>query len=208
MNTTPLWQTVLDYWFADSLTQDWPEVSRNGFWFRADATVDQEIRQRFEPLASHALEGGYPEWEAEPLSLLALIIALDQFPRNIWRGNSQAFAGDARALSLALDGLQKALDHELPWIGRVFFYMPLMHAEDIATQMRSVGCYERLVAEAPQHISEKLEENLQAAVEHQQTISRFGRFPTRNKALGRENTAEEEAWLASRATTNKPAEPV
>ncbi len=207
MNTTTLWQTVLDYWFGDSLAHGWPEVSRNDFWFRADTRVDQEIRQRFEPLASQALEGGLSEWEAEPLSRLALIIVLDQFPRNIWRGNSQAFAGDARALSLALDGLHTSLDHELPWIGRVFFYMPLMHAEDIAVQMRSVGCYERLVAEAPQHISEKLEGNLHAAVEHQQTISRFGRFPARNKALGRENTPEEEAFLTPQAETEPPAEP-
>lgn len=195
MITFPDPSPILSFWFGDSLEQGWPVQSRNKLWFRADAAVDTEIETRFADQVELALMGELVDWEAKPLSRLALIILLDQFPRNIWRGTARAFAGDHRALTLTCEGLATGMSDKLPWIGRVFFCMPLMHAEDLDMQNLAVSTYQRMVDRAPPEIADGMRHNLDFAIEHRDIIERFGRFPHRNDALGREDTEEERLYL-------------
>lgn len=189
------WEDVLAFWFGDGLEKGWPGESRNRLWFRADRALDREIEERFGPLVEAALWQELVDWEGVARRRLALIILLDQFPRNIYRGRAEAFAGDHRAQTLVVEALARGMDEELPWIGRVFFYMPLMHAEDPDLQDQGVSAYRRLKENAPDDIAGQVDGNLKFAEEHRDIIRRFGRFPHRNRVLGRENTAEEEAFL-------------
>lgn len=186
---------ILSFWFDDGLDHGWPTRNMQPIWFGGGAALDAEIRERFQAPTELAMRGELVEWQEQPLSRLALIILLDQFSRNIWRGQAQAFAGDHRAVTLVCEGISRGMDRHLPWVGRVFFYMPLMHAEDLDLQDLCVDCFQRIVDSAPQAIAEKVQGNLEFAIEHRDIIARFGRFPYRNAVLGRENSAEEDAWL-------------
>ncbi|MDB5743839.1 MAG: hypothetical protein JWR68_2154 [Polaromonas sp.] len=186
---------VLDFWLADGLTQGWPSQDMNLRWFTGGPALDKEISQTFGSAVAAAQAGGLTGWEAEPLDRLALVILLDQFTRNVFRGTGQAFGGDARAQGLTLQTLDQQQDRQLPWVGRLFIYMPLMHAEDAALQAKCVACFAQLVDEAPADLKPKLQGSLDFARQHQDIISRFGRFPYRNAALGRASTAAEIAFL-------------
>ncbi|MDP3795941.1 MAG: DUF924 family protein [Polaromonas sp.] len=191
--------SVLEFWLADGLdggnASGWPTQEHGKRWFGGGAALDEEIRTRFGARVVQALGGGLKEWEHEPLPRLALVILLDQFTRNVFRASAQAFAGDARAQQLVLDTLAHQGDQQLPWVARVFTYMPLMHAEDLALQDECVARFTRLVAQAPDSLKQRLQGNLDYARQHQAIIARFGRFPYRNAALGRVNTPEEEEFL-------------
>lgn len=166
-----------------------------GFWFdqvmpgqrfaRSDS-LDHEIRTRFAPLRDLVLENGAAGWRGDPETLLAAIILLDQFSRNIHRGTAEAFAGDSLAAALTCLAIDRGWDAAMPPERRAFLYMPLMHAEDPELQTLCLESFD-----AP-----GLEEHLGYARDHAEVISRFGRFPTRNEALGRESTAEERAYLS------------
>jgi uncharacterized protein (DUF924 family) len=189
------WNDVLRFWFEDGLEQGWPSSNMSALWFRANRGTDAEIEERFGTFVEAALWSELVDWEGRARSRLALIILLDQFTRNIYRGTARAFAGDHRAQTLVQEGLALSMDEELPWVGRVFFYMPLMHAEDEDLQDRAVACYQRLHDAAPPEIAEKVKGNIKFAKEHQEIIQRFGRFPHRNRVLERESTEEELAFL-------------
>ncbi|MFC5519487.1 DUF924 family protein [Polaromonas jejuensis] len=186
---------ILDFWLADGLTQGWPTKNLGPRWFGGGAALDEEIRKRFGARVLQAVAGGLQDWEAQTLSRLALVILLDQFTRNVFRGTGQAFAGDARAQRLVLDTLAHQADRQLPWVARVFTYMPLMHAEDRAMQDECVACFAQLVADAPATLKQRLQGHLGYARQHRDIIARFGRFPYRNAVLGRANTVEEETFL-------------
>lgn len=164
-------------------------------WFTGGKDLDEEIRSKFGAQVALAQSGGLAEWEAEPQSRLALVILLDQFSRNIFRGKARAFAGDARAQKLVTDALARGLDAELPWMGRVFLYMPLMHAESLPLQQESVKRFTALVATAPENLRAGMQSSLDYAIEHRDIIARLGRFPYRNAALGRTNTSLEFDFL-------------
>ncbi len=187
---------VLDFWLADGVTLGWPAVDLGKRWFGGGAGLDAEINARFAKRVNEAIGGGLADWEAAPLPKLALIILLDQFTRNVFRGSAQAFAGDARAQALVKAMLADGTDLALPWVGRVFAYMPLEHAEDMALQQESVARFSRLVLDAPAELKERLQGNLEFARQHADIIARFGRFPHRNAALGRPDTPDEAAFLA------------
>lgn len=195
LEMTPLWQPVLDFWFADGLEKGWPSGDMNSLWFGGSRGLDAEISERFAELVEAARWNELVDWEAQPLSRLALVILLDQFTRNIHRGQPEAFSGDHRACTLVMEGMARGFDDALPWIGRVFFYMPLMHAEELSLQDECVAHFEKLVRQAPEEISAKIANNLVHAREHRDIIARFGRFPHRNQVLGRASTPEEEAFL-------------
>ena len=190
-------RAVLDFWLGDGLLRGWPSEPLNDRWFGADGALDHEIGQRFGTLAELACAGGLTEWQAAPLPRLALVILLDQFPRNIFRGSAKAFAGDGRAQALVLGALQDEQDLKLPWVGRVFLYMPLMHAEVLALQQRCVQCFEQLLMLAPAALAKTLQGNLHFARSHREIIERFGRFPYRNEVLGRTSSAAEREFLKS-----------
>ena len=186
---------ILDFWLGDGLALGWPSEDLNRRWFLGGAALDAEIQSRFGRAVHRAVQGELADWEAPLHSRLALVILLDQFSRNMFRGTARAFDGDARARQLTLQTLAQHEDRQLPWVGRVFLYMPLMHAEDLALQEQCVACFAQLVAGAPAALKPKLQGNLDFALQHQAIIARFGRFPYRNAVLGRAVTADEAMFL-------------
>ena len=176
---------------------------RQRLWFGVEASRDERrtvgdlIRARFGGLMERAAAGALGPWEGSPHRRLSLILLLDQFPRRVFRGTARAFATDDAALSLTLSGLQAAADVPLSPVERLFFYMPLQHAERSDAQEESLCAYRRLLAEgAGQALQPLFAGALDSAELHHSIVARFGRFPHRNLALGRESTPEEEAYLA------------
>ena len=193
---------ILEYWFG---TGDWtPErlKERTAFWFGGDgpaatAARDIDVRTRLEPLLERASRGEFASWASSPKRRLALIILFDQVPRNAYRGTRAAFAFDREALALTVEGLQLAADAALDPIERIFFYLPLEHAESSEAQDAAIGAFERLVAESPPDLREYCAYTAGYAHKHRDLIAMFGRFPHRNAMLKRESTPEELAWLAA-----------
>jgi uncharacterized protein (DUF924 family) len=186
---------VLDFWLGDGVNKEWPTQDLGKRWFGGGAELDAEISARFGNNVEAAVAGGLQDWEQPPLNRLALVILLDQFTRNVFRGQAKAFAGDARAQQLVLEALANGTDLQLPWAGRVFLYMPLMHAESLALQDECVARFTRLQADAPDSLKPRFQGNIDFAHQHRDIIARFGRFPYRNTALGRLDTAEDKDFL-------------
>jgi uncharacterized protein (DUF924 family) len=192
---------ILEFWFG---TGPWTAErlkERTAFWFGGDgaeaqARRDVEIRTRLEPLLERAARGEFASWAASPKRRLALILLFDQVPRNAYRGTAAAFAFDPEALALASEGIQLAADAALDPIERIFFYLPLEHAESLEAQDAAVGAFERLVREAPPDLRDFCAYTANYATKHRDLIVKFGRFPHRNPVLGRQSTAEEKMWLA------------
>lgn len=156
-------------------------------WFEQDEGFDQAIRLRFLPTYEAAANGELAVWEESVEGALALVLLLDQFPRNMFRGNARAFATDALARAAADRALARGFDQATDLAMRPFFYLPFMHSEALIDQDRCVRLYEAL-GDA---------EQLRYATEHRDVVQRFGRFPHRNRALGRDTTPAEQAFLES-----------
>ena len=186
---------VLDYWFGDALERGWPSQSRSALWFGGGKAQDAEITDRFGACVEQALADGLAHWEDTPRERLALVVVLDQFTRNVFRGQARAFAGDDRAQRLVSDALQRGWQAELPLACAVFLLMPLMHAEDLALQDECVRRFQQLHDGAPAERRQDLQGHLKFAREHRDIIARFGRFPYRNAAMGRASSAEEMEFL-------------
>lgn len=185
---------LLEFWFGPAAHDAGAIGERMGLWFQPTRQQDEQVREVFEAAMKSAAAGGLTDWLVSAHGRLAMILALDQAPRVIYRGQAQAFAHDSQALALALAGLMSGADRELGLAERAFFYLPLEHSEDRLAQRLSVQSYERLAADFPDH-PELTGAFLKYAREHADVIERFGRFPHRNRALGRENTAQERAFL-------------
>ncbi|MBV9992486.1 MAG: DUF924 domain-containing protein [Alphaproteobacteria bacterium] len=171
--------SVLHFWFSELGPKD---------WFAVNPAVDDRVRARFLDL-HRAMRQSPPDAAAlDAAGHLAAVIVFDQFPRNLFRGTAEAFATDPLALALSDDAIARGLDAGLSVHERQFLYMPHMHSEDPAVQARSVALFDSL----------GFPEALLAALDHKQTIDRFGRFPYRNAALGRVSTPDEEAFLKVR----------
>lgn len=188
-------KAVIDFWLGDGLERGWCSDNRDDLWFAGGPKLDATIRERFGPAVAQALDGGLAHWETDIEGRLALVLLLDQFARNIHRGQPHAFAGDARAQQLVQQALASGLDRHLATVGRVFLYMPLVHAENLALQDEAVKRFQDLRDSSPPELHDKLERNLHFARLHRDIVLRFGRFPHRNAALGRESTAEEVVFL-------------
>ncbi|RYD50325.1 MAG: DUF924 domain-containing protein [Sphingomonadales bacterium] len=167
---------VLGFWFGLSQEEQ----------FAKSADLDRQIGERFGTLRDLVLADGAKGWHADRDTMLAAIILLDQFSRNLHRGSAEAFAADPLALVLALETIERGWDLEGPPEQRQFLYMPLMHSEDAAMQALSVEKFEALGNPL----------NLRFARDHADVIERFGRYPSRNAALGRESSAEELDYLS------------
>lgn len=189
------WQSLLDWWFGNALDANEVAAQRNALWFGKSACQDVDSENRFGGLVRQALDGGLQEWEREPQSWLALILLLDQLPRMIFRDTPRAYAGDARAQQLVRQGLAAGFGRQLPRIERVFVYIVLEHAEDLASQNEAVRLYEELQSESSDSEKVLFAGYLAYARKHQVVIDRFGRFPHRNLILGRDSTAEEAQFL-------------
>jgi uncharacterized protein (DUF924 family) len=193
MTMTPA--ELLEFWFGQVAADGTVPAERMTMWWKKDPAIDETIRARFEPVVARAAAGELDDWANTAAGRLALIISLDQFPRNIYRGEPRAFAFDARAQALCLEGLERGHDRELLPIQRTFHYLPLEHAEDRTLQQRCVELFEALQREASPALAETFASYLDFAVQHARIIERFGRFPHRNAVLGRASTDEELAFL-------------
>ena len=181
-------RAVLDFWFG---APDSPEHGgRRDVWFKKSDALDQLVRERFLSVHELAARGALAEWGNTPQSLLALVIVLDQFPRNMFRNDARAFATDAPALAAAERMIERGWDRQLAPIERWFAYLPYQHAEDLAMQQRGLELFES-VREDP-----ALADVPEWARKHYDVIARFGRFPHRNAVLGRASTPQEVEFLA------------
>ena len=193
---------VLEFWFGPGPLDAARLAERSRFWFggedaAANAQRDSLVRATLEPMLERAARGEFASWAAGPKRRLALILLFDQVPRNCYRGTAAAFAFDREALALSVEGLQLAADAALEPLERLFFYLPLEHAESMEAQEASVAALQRLVAEAPAELRAYCEYSLTFAERHRDIIAKFGRFPHRNRALGRASTDAEREWLDS-----------
>ena len=168
---------------AEEIVRFWREVGPER-WFSRDDAADVLCRERFLETYEAAARGDLPEWELEPEGALALLILLDQMPRNMFRGTRRAWATDAPAVLMAERAIDKGFDRQVAPDMRRFFYLPFMHAEDLAAQERSVTLNADLGGDSAEY-----------ARHHRDIVARFGRFPHRNAVLGRESTPEESAFL-------------
>jgi len=189
-------ETVLEFWFGSSADDGAVAKEKFALWWSKSPQVDEEIRQRFENLVAQAGSGKLTDWQSTPSGRLALILLTDQFPRNIHRDSPRAFAQDSKALAWCLDGIKNDFDLKLRPIERVFFYLPLEHAESLKHQEQSVKLFRELAESVTSDQKTLFDGYLDYAVRHRDTIARFGRFPHRNKILGRGSTAEELVFLA------------
>jgi uncharacterized protein (DUF924 family) len=187
-------EDVLTFWFGEQ-TGPWSvEPERQRRWFVKDPDFDAAIAARFGSTLETALRGELDHWSTSPRGRLALIVTLDQFPRNTRRGTAGMFSGDARALALATEGLALGHDAALRPIERVFHYLPFEHDEVLASQDRSMALYEALAAESVSAPFATM--TVDYAKKHRDVIARFGRFPHRNALLGRPSTDAEREYLA------------
>jgi uncharacterized protein (DUF924 family) len=170
-------QAILDFWLD--------EVGEQG-WYEENHDLDRTVRERFEALWETGRQGELKDWICKPESALALVILLDQFPRNMFRGSAKAFSSDARALAVAKAALARGFDERIERPAKQFFYLPLMHSEVLADQDRSVRLFLLAAGQS---------DSLKHARAHRAVIRRFGRFPYRNEALGRTMRAVERVWL-------------
>lgn len=183
---------IHDFWFGELAGDGMPDPAQDKLWFTKRPETDALITERYGELLSQAASGALDHWAKTDHGLMALVLLLDQFSRNIHRDSPAAFAADDKALALALAAINAGRDASLPLIHRVFLYLPLEHAEDLAMQERCVLLFEALVEE---NDSERVRGFAVYARAHRDVIARFGRFPHRNRVLGRATTEEERAYL-------------
>ncbi len=183
-------ETILEFWFGD------PNQPAQGYgqprsaWFKKDPAFDQAIRHRFLADYENAAQGQLASWQGAPRSCLALVLLLDQFPRNLFRDDRRSFATDGQALVAARYALDCEFDQALMPVERLFLYLPLEHSENLDDQNRCVALVTALQARHPEY-----ESYLDYALRHREVIQRFGRFPHRNSLLGRETTPAEAEFL-------------
>ncbi|MEM7208738.1 MAG: DUF924 family protein [Pseudomonadota bacterium] len=193
-------KSIYEFWFGDIL--DNPEAeNRSALWFMGGEEVDSEIMEKFGHLVDQAQRNELDHWGETPQGSTALIILLDQFPLNIFRGQAAAFASEQHSVEIALQGIETGQDAQLSYHERVFFYLPLEHSESQEHQELSIKYFAQLRDEAPAHLREDADGVLQYAVDHKKIIDEFGRYPHRNRALGRESTQEEKAYLKGGGAT-------
>ncbi len=180
-------QEILEFWFTKSDEADYGKSDK--VWFVKDTKFDEEVRSRFLNTYQQAVSGKLNSWQESPLSCLALIILLDQFPRNMFRDQPQAFATDEQALKFAQYAVERNFDQQLLPIQRWFIYLPFEHSENLEDQQKAVALFSTLKDDPDS------ESSIDYAYRHLEIIERFGRFPHRNKILDRQNTPEEEEFL-------------
>ncbi len=179
MNNDITPKTIIDFWFSERVRP---------LWFRSTPAFDAEITERFEATWQAARDGKLADWECDAQGALALVLILDQFPLNMYRDQGPSFSTEAAAREVARRAIDHGWDSELDDPGKAFLYLPFMHSEQLTDQDRSVALFE----------AAGLDENVRFANHHRDIVRRFGRFPHRNAALGRECTDDERKWLQSK----------
>jgi uncharacterized protein (DUF924 family) len=189
--------SLLDFWFGDLGSADLPTSDRTNLWFGESERLKQMITMSYGADYQAVLNGEHKDWADTPRGRLALIILLDQFSRYLHRNTAHAFDHDALAQKLCIEGLRDKMDHSLTLIERVFFYMPLVHAENSEIQEQSIRLFQSLVSLSMSETTQVYQLFLAYAYAHFRVIKEFGRFPQRNNILGRPSTEVEIAFLRS-----------
>ncbi len=187
---------VLEFWLGSDFPASDSSAQRTRRWFSKDDDLDQSIRERFGDAIDAALAGSFDDEVGNARDWLALLILLDQFPRNVFRHSPRAFAGDAKALGLARAGIARGDDQDVHPMARLFCYLPFEHSEELVMQEMAVAMFRSFQERATNESAKMAKSWLDFAIRHHAIIERFGRFPHRNQVLGRESTSEELAHLA------------
>jgi len=190
---------IIGFWFGELDEQGMPDEMHRKMWFSASRVLDKEIDKRYRLLVEQARKGQLHHWAHTAQGLLATLLLLDQFSRNIYRGQAQAFAADPLALAICRAGVKQGLDQQLLSIQRAFFYMPLEHAESLEAQDEAVALFRRLQQQVNEAVRPLFAEFTDFAHQHREIIARFGRFPHRNRILNRDSTTDELDYLAQDA---------
>ncbi len=194
-------EAILSFWFKEHELSA-PQIDqRMEIWFSEDPVFDLEIQKEFADDVARASKGELDHWGKQPRGRLAQIILIDQFRRNIYRGTAEAFAKDQLALKLCVQGAMEKKDKGLTAIQKVFFYMPLQHAESRKVQAKSVELFRRLAETVSPTQRQTFMTIAEFAELHKDIIDQFGRFPHRNALLNRDNTPEEDQYLAGDSPT-------
>jgi len=188
---------IVHFWFGDLKKNEVPGDDKQKSWWMKDAEFDKRIKDNFGNDLKKAINGDLDDWKTSPEGSLALIILLDQFSRNIHRDTIKAFSQDDKSIEICLEGIEKGFDKKLHPVQRIFFYIPLMHSEDIDMQEKSLKYFSGLVKEykESESVADVVSNSYKFAVKHYDIIKRFGRYPHRNEILGRESTPEEIEFL-------------
>jgi uncharacterized protein (DUF924 family) len=171
-------ENIIEFWFTEATKK---------LWFNSTAAFDQSLLLEYESLWKLASNGKLKSWQDTPLGTLALVIVLDQFPLNMFRGSAKSYSSESRAIYTSRNAISRSFDKQLNPVELPFLYMPFMHSEKLEDQNYSVELFQQA----------GLESNLRFAKHHRDIIKKYGRFPHRNKILGRVSTAEEIKYLAS-----------
>ncbi len=172
-------QQIVDFWFSAAVSK---------LWFKSTPEFDRQLRDDYEATWQQARDGEFDHWRDSAVGCLALVIVLDQFPLNMFRGDALCYSTEAASIEVARHALAQGFDRELDGKQRAFLYMPFMHSEALEDQQLALELFDQ----------PGLEDNLRFARHHHDIVSRFGRFPHRNAALGRVNTPAEDEYLASK----------
>ena len=188
---------IVSFWLGDSRDSPDRALDRHGGWYAGGPAVDEEIRDRFGELVPRACARELRGWRDTPDGALALVLLLDQFTRNLYRGTVDAYAGDACAFEIVNHAIDRGLDRGLHPVARIWLYHPFHHSEDVAEQDRGLGLLRALRQHAEPAWHAYVERSIEGWTRHRDIVARFGRFPHRNAVLGRDSTTEELAHLAA-----------
>jgi len=187
---------IVAFWLEDSLDNPAAAFARRDWWYDGGPSVDADIAARFGAFVPRALAGALTDWRTTPNGALALILLLDQFTRNLYRHTPEAYAGDASALKIATGAIDLALDRALHPVARIWLYHPFHHSESIERQNKGVALLHGLAAASPGDWRPYIQRGIEGWRRHRDIVARFGRFPHRNRVLGRTSTDEERRFLA------------
>ena len=188
---------IVTFWLSDSRDCPARALARRDWWYDGGRTVDEEIRVRFGDLVPRACAREFTDWRDTPDGALALILLLDQFTRNLYRGTVEAYAGDPTAFEVVNHAIDRRLDRELHPVATIWLYHPFHHSEDVTQQDRGLGLLRALRKRATPAWHAYVERSIKGWTSHRDIVARFDRFPHRNAVLGRLSTTEEAAFLAA-----------
>ena len=188
-------EKVLDYWF-DGVEHDLEQLhAQSKIWYSFSTERDEEIKAEFGALLQEIVAGQRQDWTETSSGVLALVLVLDQFTRQIYRKKTEAFAHDEQAIAITYSGISRGLDQEMSVPGRLFFYHPFQHSEKLKDQEFGVQIVRNLRSHCDEYWHEYVDESMRYFEEHYEIVRRFGRFPHRNEVLDRQSTPEELEFL-------------
>jgi len=188
-------EEILGFWFGELESDTAFPIEKAKLWFNGGEAFNREVAAQFGADLELGSAGKLNDWAASPRGRLALIILLDQFSRNVFGESPRCFSQDEASLGLAIEGIEKGDDKKLRPIERTFFYIPFEHSEDLEMQVRGVELFTELASKVPPGIEFAIQNTLDYMVRHKKIIERFGRFPHRNKILGRVSLPGEDDFL-------------